>query len=431
MDRLSRYLLEEYRACLRPPVDRFHHHWVAPMPLSANGRAYLEARAAGLSAANLGRSNATDGFTSGDYSLGLFHHDASESAIELLQLPDFKVAAAGSLLNLLDCASPDGRVHRVELPHKSREAEPSKPVIAQYALRATKAMGAEWAAQHRVFDRALLFLRFYEREYAGLHGLFLTHSSLQSGFDSDLLTATLPDKTVEGPDTSAFMALEYEALAELAAMVGRDGSEFVEKAQWLRDTLERLCYYEDDHGAFYVALRWQHGAASLEGEIISLRSPDGVLRPMETWASLLPLYAGVPSRARAEKLIQRLTDSALYWAECGVRTHSAQDVFFHQAPRVMLYDHKKNGRGPVSNWTGPIWVLSNYYLAEGCARYGRKDLARELAEKTAAMLAADLETTGKLHECYDDRGRGLWPRGGTFLSWNILALTMLKRHAGA
>ncbi|MFL5320245.1 MAG: MGH1-like glycoside hydrolase domain-containing protein [Myxococcaceae bacterium] len=429
-DKLARYLLEEYRACLRPAVDRFRHPWVAPMPLSANGRQYLEARATGLSMLDHAhRLSGSDGFTSGDYSLGLFHHDASESAIELFEHEGFKAGAAGSLLNLLDCATPDGRVHRVELPHKSREFEPSKPVIAQYALRATRAMGVEWAEQHHVFDRALAFIRYTELEYKGLHGLFLTHSSLQSGFDSDLLTATLHDKTVEGPDTSAFMALEYDALAELSVLRGESGAEFREKAARLRETLERLCFYEDDRGGFYVALRWQHGAGALEAEIITARTASGLQHPVETWATLFPLYAGVPSKERAAKIIQRLTDPEKYWANGGVRTHPRDDVFFHQAPRVMLYDHKKNGRGPVSNWSGPIWVLSNYYLAEGCARYGRMDLARELSLKTAGMLARDLDVTGKLHECYDDEGRGLWPRGGTFLSWNILALTLLRRFA--
>lgn len=95
----------------------------------------------------------------------------------------------------------------------------------------------------------------------------------------------------------------------------------------------------------------------------------------------------------------------------------------------MLYDFKKSGRGPVSNWSGPVWVLPNYYLAVGLARYGYADEARELALKTARLLAGDLASTGALHECYDDSGRGLWPRRGTFLSWNVLAVTLLRELA--
>jgi hypothetical protein len=76
---------------------------------------------------------------------------------------------------------------------------------------------------------------------------------------------------------------------------------------------------------------------------------------------------------------------------------------------VLLYDFKKGRRGPVSNWSGPVWVLSSYYLAEGLSRYGFGAQARELAVRTARLLAGDLQRTGALHECWNDAGVGLWP----------------------
>jgi putative isomerase len=88
----------------------------------------------------------------------------------------------------------------------------------------------------------------------------------------------------------------------------------------------------------------------------------------------------------------------------------------------MMFDFKKNGRGPVSNWSGPVWVLSNYYMARALAAYGYAAAASELQEKTRTLLANDLAQTGRLHECYNDAGTGLWPRSGTFISWNVLAL---------
>jgi glycogen debranching enzyme len=113
----------------------------------------------------------------------------------------------------------------------------------------------------------------------------------------------------------------------------------------------------------------------------------------------------------------------------GVRTCPADDIYFQQSPRVLLYDFKKERRGPVSNWSGPVWVLSSYYLAEGLARYGYAGPARELAVKTARLMADDLDRTGVLHECWDDAGAGLWPRVGTFASWNVLGPWMLDRLA--
>ena len=422
----------------RPPVDRFRHPWLSPMPLTAAASSYLEQRRGGRADPRVAEALATpeqgDGFKRGDYGLGLFAHDASEAAIELLEHPVLRDAAAGSLLCLLDCAAPDGRVHRTELPHKVRDADPARPIIAQLAERTLLSLGAEgdsFAERHRVIPRAQAFLRWLELHTQGPHGLFLTTSAKQSGFDSDLLTAQLPDRSVEAPDINTFMVLEYQAAARLARREGDDrlGAELDEKAAELADRIERLLWWEDDRGGFYVGLGFEHGAGSLEAEILCTFDGDGRRRPLESWIGLLPLYAGIPSAERAEKLFRRLRDPAGYWGPRGLRTAPAWDPFFHQAARVMQWDHTRQRRGPVSNWSGPVWVLSSYYLAEGLARYGEAAAARSVALTMAEVMAEDLERTGKLHECWDDTGRGLWPHTGTFISWNVLAMTMLKRHA--
>jgi hypothetical protein len=67
-------------------------------------------------------------------------------------------------------------------------------------------------------------------------------------------------------------------------------------------------------------------------------------------------------------------------------------------------------------------------LATGLAAYGYADRARELAIKTARLLAGGLARDSALRECYDDSGRGLWPQTGTFISWNVLALSLLRNH---
>ncbi|MGZ6078714.1 MAG: MGH1-like glycoside hydrolase domain-containing protein, partial [Myxococcaceae bacterium] len=348
------------------------------MPLSAAAARVL----AGAAAPGQRASASGDGFSSGDYSLGLFHHDASEASIALLDDPEFRDAAAGSLLCLLDCADPDGRVHRAELPHKARESEPSKPVIAQYALRCARVLGAEWAERHRVYPRVVAFQRWQERNLAGLHGLFLTWSSLQSGFDTDVLSAGFPDRTIEGPDTNAFLVLEYEALAELARLLGYPGEVdgWLESATTLRKRIEDLLWSEAL--GHYVALRWEHGVGAPEAEIVGTRDVDGVVRPFVSWTGLLPLYAGIPSPDRARRMVDVLLRPEGFWGPSGVRTCPADDLYFQQSPRVLLFDFKKDRRGPVSNWSGPVWVLSSAYLAEGLARYGYSAEARELAVRT-------------------------------------------------
>ena len=358
-------------ACSAPPLDPGVHPPAAPpvpaslarphaAPSAAAPAPRRQCQSAGQRAAASG-----DGFSSGDYSLGLFHHDASEASIALLADPEFRDAAAGSLLCLLDCADPDGRVHRAELPHKAREAEPSKPVIAQYALRCTRALGPEWAERHRVYPRVAAFQRWQERHLAGLHGLFLTWNSLQSGFDTDVLSAGFPDRSIEGPDTNAFMVLEYEALAELARLVGReDESEpWLQSAALLRRRMEDLSV--DDALGHYVALRWEHGVGAPDAEIVGTRDVDGRRAPLRQLDRAPPLYAGIPSgRAGPEDGGGAPPSRGLLGP--GGRPHlpRGRPVLPAVTPGAALR-LEEGRRGPVSNWSGPVWVLSSSTWPKG------------------------------------------------------------------
>lgn len=407
---LTTDLVTRAETCIRSPIGRFAHSWIAAVPEQNSV------------------SDALDGFVAGDYSAGLFHHDASEAAIELLQHEETRDASSGSLLNLLDNADPSGRVHRTELAFKCRDVEPAKPVIAQYALRSTEALGSDWAKTHQVYERASRFIAFLEGHHTGAHGLVLTHSSRASGFDNDPLSAAFPPWTVEAPDTNTFMVLEYEALAQLAQRLGRlhEASAFQERASRLKTLIATLLYVEDERGGFYRALRWRHESAHPDHETVSMPDREGFMRPIESWASLLPLYAGIPEARQAERIIERLLDPDMYWGPHGVRTVSALSPIFSQSPRSRLYDHRRDHAGLVSNWCGPVWILSNYYLCAGLRRYGRSAEADELAVKTAQLLIDDLASTGGMHECYDETGTGLWPPRPTFVSWNVLVLSMLR-----
>ncbi|HWB74977.1 MAG TPA: hypothetical protein VG755_08470 [Nannocystaceae bacterium] len=412
-DALTAALRDASRCCVRRPVGRFRHPWLAPMPPRDDAPSGEDER-----------------FAIGDYAGGLFHHDVSESAIENCRDPELAEASFGSLLCFLDCAEPSGCIHRIELPHRVRDPEPAKPVMAQLALRAIDGVesGLARAEEHGVLPRLLAFVDYLERTATGLHGLLLTHSARASGFDSDMLTAGLPERCVEGPDTNTFMVLEYRALAELATRLEQAtlADEMHARADALARRIDELLW--DERSQSYVALRWRHGATRSE-EIVGVKDPDGVHRPLQSWITLLPLLAQIPSRERAAPLFARLLDASQYWGPAGVRTVPRDDPFFTQAPRVMVYDPRRGEPGPVSNWSGPVWVLASWYMFAALRAYGRTSEARELALRTASTLANDLRTTNMLHECYADDGTGLWPRRGTFVSWNVLATTMLRDSA--
>ncbi|HVZ94630.1 MAG TPA: hypothetical protein VG797_08975 [Phycisphaerales bacterium] len=435
MDRFARlrdHLLNQSKRCVRPPSGRFKHPWLAPMPPGAGA-------AAPPPTGKPAHAGSTDIFNTGDYSPGLFHHDAAESAIELLRHEEFVEPCRGSLLNFLDTMEPSGLVHRVETPQRTNNADPSKPVVAQFALRCAQAspdreQAASWLRANDVYERVVRFLRWTESNLTGSHGLTLAHSALQTGFDNDLLLVNAPERSIEDPGASAMMALEYDAGADLAALLGlaSDSADFRSRAARVRALMnEHMWHDERAAGAgFYAALRSANAPAR---DCLVLDPSSGSdhipTSPMLSWTSLLPLYARVPDELRAEQLTRLLTDPARFLGPRGVRTAPADSLYFNQSPRSLIYDTSVSARTAVSNWQGPVWVLSNYYLAAGLANYGHKTAARGLALATANLLADSLDHEGTLFECYNDAGEGLWPHSGNFVSWNVLAITMLDRFA--
>lgn len=398
-DALVRHLLSASERTIRQPVGLFGHPWLAPM---VGGGADPRV---------------------GEYGGALYHHDASEASIELLRHPGLRDAAAGSLLCLLDQQLPNGLLARTVTPTRVRDPEPCRPVIAQWALRTCLALGLEWGARHRVLERVVRWVGFLEREAVGPHGLFLTWSSLASGFDNDPITAAMPPRSVAGPDTNAFMVREYSALAELFRRYGADAAPWEEKAARLTDRIEQIAWREDERGGFYAGIRWSNTAGSEEYDAIALPVPGGSA-PIESWIGLVPLYAGVPTPERAEQMRQRAVDSAGYLGPAGLRTVPRWSPLFHQAPRDVLFDGR--GAEPVSNWRGPVWMLSTYYVVNGLLLYGFRDAARAIAARAVDAMSADLAATGTLHECWNDAGLGLWPPNGGFVSWNVLAVALVR-----
>ena len=81
--------------------------------------------------------------------------------------------------------------------------------------------------------------------------------------------------------------------------------------------------------------------------------------------------------------------------------------------------------GNPSNWLGPIWILTNYFLWKGLRKYHFIEEADELAAKTKKLLEQDLSVHRQLHEYYQpESGEPLMNPG--FMSWNLLVLEMIN-----
>lgn len=109
--------------------------------------------------------------------------------------------------------------------------------------------------------------------------------------------------------------------------------------------------------------------------------------------TLLPLYSGVTSDARAATLIAKL-ERWLRVVQFGVPSHD---------PESPLFESQRY-------WRGPIWLVVNLMIAYGLRRYGRDDLADRLAQDGHRLIRANgfRESFDPLH------GTG---SGGDTFSW--------------
>ena len=130
---------------------------------------------------------------------------------------------------------------------------------------------------------------------------------------------------------------------------------------------------------------------------------------VNTAATYLPLFAGLPSKEQAQRLVEEHLLNPGEYALGGAVNHwvttTAKDEPAWETRRY---------------WRGPVWVIMNWFMIEGLTRYGYGDLAEVIRQDTLGLI----ETSG-FREYYDARdGSGC---GSTEFSWSAaLALELLK-----
>ncbi|MCK6079160.1 hypothetical protein KZX37_00835 [Microbacterium sp. EYE_5] len=338
----------------------------------------------------------------------------------------FAAYERGTILNFLDHTDDDGVMPILLKPGGPvLHADPSraagftenmhKPVIAQQtALLARRTPDRSWVGDALpVIERFVS--RYLESHVHAETGLAFWQSDFAIGVDNDPSVYYRPVGSTASIYLNSLLYRELLALGSLLEDADRvdEAVHWRRRAQDLADAVNRHLWDERD-GTFYSAdlnLRavdtedWLHRGAP--------RAWSSVLLRVDNWSSFLPLWAGIPTQARADRMRERLQERRTFRAAYGVRTLSALE---------QQYDLRASNN--PSNWLGPVWGISNYLVFRGLVKYGFADDARTLAEQTVTLFGRDLETSGCLHEYYHpDTGEPIMTRN--FQNWNFLVLNMI------
>lgn len=291
-----------------------------------------------------------------------------------------------------DCVFDEGLVERLGYPV---DASVTKPPVAGWCLwRVYEATGdADFLDE--MYEPLGRWQRWWlERCDRDGDGVCQYDHPFSSGLDdSPLWDRGMP---VESPDLNTYLCLQAEALGRIAAVLGHADEARGWQAQADRlatDLLDHL--YDPEAGVFWAQRMTDAGHERV---------------PALTVASLLPLLTGrLPEDVRGA-LLDRLVDPQAFWTPYPVPTVARCDP---------TYD-------PDRMWRGPVWVNVNYLLVEGLLRCGRRDLARELCDRTLDLVASHPD----IREYYNPETGRPGPRAAPAFGWSAaLFIDLAVRRA--
>ena len=187
----------------------------------------------------------------------------------------------------------------------------------------------------------------------------------------------------EGMDLNSMLVKEAKSLANMARELGKDK----EADEWEKDAADRsdkinTTMWDEETGFYYHVDKQDND--------FTFKNPNDLKR--EEIIGFLPLWAGIASEEQAKKLVTTLTDPEKFWRKYGVPSLSASDSYYN----------------PKGYWNGPVWVEWDFLIVHGLLQYGYSDLARELVDRVAANMIAQLQRDHQFWEFYspDDQWAG-------------------------
>lgn len=347
--------------------------------------------------------------------------------------PDEKREAAkyeyGCILNFLEFGCLEGwlpiSIRRTDTPERLKPENPfsqnmHKPVLAQHAAFLTHLDGdAEWLR-----DRFYYLQTFVNNNMAHHRhrcGLYYWQTDMCIGVDNDPCTFFRPPRSSGSIFLNCLMYKELKAMAYLCERLGLDeiAPTYEREAARLKESIKEHCWDERDGFYYSVDLNLLPNENVIGLHSGAPRHWDCLIMRIGVWSGFLALWAGIATPEQAERVVkEHYRNKATFNAPYGVRTLSKMEKMY-----------RIQASGNPSCWLGPIWGVSNYLTFQGLWKYGYREDAIELAEKTVRLFGRDIERFGALHEYYQpENGEPVLNRG--FQNWNYLVINMIARLEG-
>jgi hypothetical protein len=290
---------------------------------------------------------------------------------------------------------PDGFISRTLGITYPKPNQMFKPFLAQLAVLGSQQTGSyEWLRE-KDYGKLQKYLDRWFAYDADHNGLPTWNSSDASGMDNQLSRSGNFDSYFdEGVDLACYLLRELQAMAIISGELGKakEQAEYEHRAKSLAKLINNVFWDEKD--GFY------YDRNEKTGKRIRVKSVAG----------FFPLWAGVATPEQARRLVRKhLLNQNEFWLLYPVATYAKTEPDF--------YEGTTKGE---CNWRGNTWIPANYMIFHGLMDYGFDKEARELADRTYAMVLDKNALTREYYDSQTGQGYGMNP----FWGWSSLAYVM-------
>lgn len=335
----------------------------------------------------------------------------------------------GCVLNFLNYGGFDGWIPIMinrdfkprfeQMPKNSFADNMHKPVLAQHAAFLTKLNNgnADWIGEK--FYEMQTFVNNYLNHHRHKEtGLMYWQNDHGIGVDNDPSTFYRPPASSGSIYLNCLMYKELQAMSYLAERLNLSEISVLYKkdAEGLKQKIREHCWDEKDGFYYSVDLNLlPYKKPELYWELHSggPRAYDCLIQRLGVWSGFMAMWAEIATPEQAKRIVEEnFRNEKTFNSPAGIRTLSKLEK---------MYNVKASGN--PSSWLGPVWGVSNYMTWKGLVKYGFKEDAKQLAEKTILLFGKDFERSGALHEYYlPENGEPVLNKG--FQNWNFLVLNM-------